>query len=72
MMNEIERKRLIQEAESLMEQYCDGCFLYKTLRSEKGRRIAHKFCIDQCTIGEKLKEYGNQLNNEHPSSILAK
>ncbi|MEH7109128.1 MULTISPECIES: zinc-finger domain-containing protein [Bacillaceae] len=52
---------LFSQVEKLMTQYCEGCFVHKTLKNENGRRTAHRFCISQCTVGEKLREYGDKL-----------
>jgi hypothetical protein len=56
------RRELLDHVEVLMNMYCEGCFLHKHLKKEGGRRVAHRFCITQCTIGEKLQEYGKKLN----------
>ncbi|MGJ7921846.1 zinc-finger domain-containing protein [Neobacillus sp. LXY-4] len=56
------RKQLFSEVEQLMNRYCSGCFLYEHLKNEKGRRGAHRFCISQCTVGEKIKSYGKKLS----------
>lgn len=61
-MKDLARKELISNMESLMGQYCEGCFLNQYLRKESGRRMAHRFCITQCTVGEKLKEFGKKLS----------
>jgi hypothetical protein len=61
-MKDIGRLELIENVESLMDQYCKGCFLKISLKQEGGRRFAHRFCITQCTVGEKLKEYGRKLS----------
>ncbi|CAH0347401.1 zinc-finger domain-containing protein [Bacillus sp. CECT 9360] len=55
------RKVIYSEVEAVLEDYCKDCFLYSTLRKEKGRNHAHKFCISQCTVGEKLKDIGHKL-----------
>ncbi|MEH7352726.1 zinc-finger domain-containing protein [Neobacillus drentensis] len=55
------RKELFNRVESLMNQYCEGCFLHQQLKREGGRRRAHRFCISECTIGERLQEYGEKL-----------
>lgn len=57
----VDRREIIFEAEKLMADYCDGCFLYKYHKKEKGRRYAHRFCISKCTIGEKIKLIGKKL-----------
>ncbi|WP_147533720.1 zinc-finger domain-containing protein [Bacillus marasmi] len=56
------RKQLFQELEQLMKHYCDGCFLHKHIKNNHGRRKAHRFCISECTVGEKIKGYGNKLS----------
>lgn len=56
------RKEVFTQLEILMGQYCEGCFLHQQLIKEGGRRMAHRFCISQCTVGEKLQEYGSKLN----------
>ncbi|MEC0612932.1 zinc-finger domain-containing protein, partial [Bacillus spizizenii] len=32
-------------------------------RKEFGKTYAHPFCINKCTVGEKLKAYGDVLTN---------
>jgi hypothetical protein len=59
---ELERKDILKETEELMEQYCKGCFLHRHHKKEKGKRYAHRFCITQCTIGDKIKECGSKLS----------
>ncbi|NHM29200.1 zinc-finger domain-containing protein [Neobacillus terrae] len=61
-MKEAERKVVLENVESIIGIYCDGCFLHRQIKQEKGRRQAHRFCISQCTVGEKLKEYGGKLS----------
>ncbi|WP_084374843.1 zinc-finger domain-containing protein [Neobacillus soli] len=60
-MKDLSRRKLFSQVESLMVQYCEGCFLHQHLKKEGGRRLAHRFCISQCTIGEQLQEYGKKL-----------
>lgn len=59
--NSLTRKELLEEVEQLMNHYCKGCFLNQHFKKEKGRRGAHRFCISECTVGEKLRSYGNRL-----------
>ncbi|WP_462411971.1 zinc-finger domain-containing protein [Neobacillus sp. Marseille-QA0830] len=61
-MNYAERKGLVNQVETLMMQYCDGCFLHSHIKRESGRRAAHRFCISQCTIGEKIQQCGKKLS----------
>ncbi|WP_442853234.1 zinc-finger domain-containing protein [Bacillus sp. EB01] len=60
----IERRQLFREINSLLVQYCDGCFLQKQNLADSGRRKSHKFCISQCTVGEQLKSLGDQLSGK--------
>ncbi|HJV17912.1 MAG TPA: zinc-finger domain-containing protein [Bacillales bacterium] len=60
-MKKLKRCTLMKKIESLMVEYCDGCFLNKHLKEESGRRFAHRFCISQCTVGNEMKEYGKKL-----------
>ncbi|GAA0348166.1 zinc-finger domain-containing protein [Bacillus carboniphilus] len=55
------RKVIFEELEEIMTTYCEGCFVYKTLRKEKGKTFAHRFCISKCTVGEKIQKYGKKL-----------
>lgn len=57
----MDRKKTIEEAETLMNDMCKGCFVYQQFKKDFGRRRAHKFCITQCTVGEKLKKLGERL-----------
>jgi hypothetical protein len=62
LVKDIVRKELLNQVERIMQQYCEGCFLHRHLKKEGGRRAAHQFCISQCTVGEKLQEYGKKLS----------
>ncbi|OXS80223.1 zinc-finger domain-containing protein [Domibacillus enclensis] len=56
------RTEVFLEVEELLNTYCKDCLVKSTLRKEKGKMAAHKFCITECTIGEKLKQYGDKLS----------
>ncbi|WP_075982060.1 zinc-finger domain-containing protein [Bacillus massilinigeriensis] len=58
----MDRKKLLEEMDHIMTYFCESCFIHKYHRVENGRRYAHRFCITQCTIGEKLKCYGQRLS----------
>ncbi|MEH7335907.1 zinc-finger domain-containing protein [Neobacillus drentensis] len=62
-MKDQARKELLSQVENMINHYCAGCFLHQYLKKEGGRRAAHRFCISQCTVGEKLQEYGKKLTN---------
>jgi hypothetical protein len=61
-MKDLKRHDLVEKIDLLTVTYCEGCFLYKHLKQESGRRQAHRFCISQCTVGQKIQECGNNLN----------
>jgi hypothetical protein len=56
------RKKIYEELEEILS-FCEGCFLQKHFRKEKGKAFAHQFCLSQCTIGEKLRQLGKELTN---------
>ncbi|WP_285869448.1 zinc-finger domain-containing protein [Mesobacillus maritimus] len=55
------RKQVLEEVESLMNTYCNECFLKKQLKKDYGKRYAHQFCINNCTVGEQIKVCGEKL-----------
>ncbi|MBT2699341.1 zinc-finger domain-containing protein [Bacillus sp. ISL-40] len=61
-MKDLNKRQLLVHVESLMVQYCEGCFLHQHLKKEGGRRAAHRFCISKCTVGEQLQVYGKKLS----------
>jgi hypothetical protein len=58
----MKRKKIYAEVEEILS-FCEDCFLQKHFRKEKGRTFAHQFCLSQCTVGEKLRQLGNELIN---------
>ncbi|WP_108671191.1 zinc-finger domain-containing protein [Peribacillus acanthi] len=56
------RKRIFNEVQDVLTSYCEGCFVYSHHRKELGRNNAHKFCITNCTVGQKLKTIGKKLS----------
>lgn len=56
------KKAMLKQVDSLLNTYCDGCFLHKQNVLDNGRTYAHRFCINQCTVGESLKQIGANLN----------
>ncbi|MDI2589022.1 MULTISPECIES: zinc-finger domain-containing protein [unclassified Psychrobacillus] len=53
--------QIINEIDLIMQKYCDGCFVRTQLRKDKGKTIAHQFCIHSCTVGEEIKQKGEKL-----------
>ncbi|RWU14483.1 zinc-finger domain-containing protein [Anoxybacillus flavithermus] len=58
MMN---RKDVLLRINELLDTYCEECFVKRALRKEYGKLYAQSFCIQTCTIGEKMKQYGQLL-----------
>ncbi|MFC4322744.1 zinc-finger domain-containing protein [Litchfieldia salsa] len=56
------RKKLIEEVGEILDTYCKDCFLKAQNRKEFGKAYAQTFCINKCTVGETLKEYGKRLS----------
>ncbi|NCU17254.1 zinc-finger domain-containing protein [Pallidibacillus pasinlerensis] len=48
--------------------YCDGCFVARHFRKEKGKRYAHNFCINECTVGLEIQKIGQRLSGENSNS----
>ncbi len=59
MLNE---KQIRMEVGEILDTYCKECFLQAYFRKEYGKKKAQTFCIKQCTVGQKLKMYGDQLS----------
>jgi Zinc-finger len=59
--NEIDRKGIVVKVNELLDTYCNECLLKAHFRKEHGKRKAHRFCIEKCTVGEQLKQFGEQL-----------
>jgi len=57
----MERKLILEEIDNLIKNYCDGCFVYKHFRKDHSQKFAQSFCINKCTVGEKIKDMGKQL-----------
>ncbi|WP_075617756.1 zinc-finger domain-containing protein [Paenisporosarcina indica] len=53
---------VIREIDEMLETYCDGCFIKRELKTNGGKAVAHRFCIDHCTVGEQLRFLGIELN----------
>lgn len=54
---------LMDKVNDLLDTYCTDCFLRKYLRRTYGKNHAQRFCIQQCSVGDELKTYGNMLIN---------
>ncbi len=61
-MEQLKKVKVIREIDDLLETYCDGCFIRRELKSNGGKKMAHRFCIHSCTVGEQLQFLGQELN----------
>ena len=57
----MDKKTAVKELTDLQDTYFSDFFIKKHFRNEFVKKYAHSFCIQQCTVGEKIKEYGNAL-----------
>lgn len=52
---------VMSSIDEMMDMYCNECLVIKELRKTRGKQSAHKFCIEQCTVGEHLQFLGKEL-----------
>lgn len=52
---------IMEEIDELMDRYCDKCLVKQALSEERGKKSAHRFCIKECTIGEKIQWMGKEM-----------
>jgi Protein of unknown function (DUF2602). len=51
----------LEHMDSILQTYCEGCFLYQYFKQEMGKRQAYQFCIQSCTVGQSLQKIGQRL-----------
>jgi len=61
-MKQLNKLTVINEIDDLLETYCDGCFIKRELKINGGKTLAHRFCINSCTVGDQLQFLGQELN----------
>ncbi len=57
------KRQTLQEISEILDTYCVDCLLKKHFREEYGKNYAHSFCINKCTVGQKIKKVGEKLSN---------
>lgn len=57
-MNKID---VMKDIDELTDTYCVDCPIRKVLRASVGKSKAHRFCIESCSVGERLQFLGNEL-----------
>ncbi|MFC5559210.1 zinc-finger domain-containing protein [Ureibacillus thermophilus] len=55
------KSAVIKDIDELIDTYCIDCPIKRDLRQTRGKAGAHRFCIEQCSIGEQLQFLGNEL-----------
>ncbi|MBM7663252.1 hypothetical protein JOC85_004123 [Bacillus mesophilus] len=58
----MKQRKAIVEVSEILDTFCESCFVHSYFKKEYGKCKAHKFCIKECTVGQKLKEYGRILS----------
>ena len=62
MMNKID---VMKDIDELTDMYCVDCLVIRDLRKSRGKQGAHRFCIEQCTVGEQLQFLGQEMMKIH-------
>lgn len=57
----IEKVTVMKDIDELHDTYCSDCLVIQQLRKERGKTRAHRFCIEACSVGEKLQFLGEEL-----------
>ena len=52
---------VIKDIDQMTDTYCNDCPVKRELRNNRGKSGAHRFCIEQCSVGAHLKFLGNEL-----------
>nr|WP_106778807.1 zinc-finger domain-containing protein [Lysinibacillus timonensis] len=55
------KNTVIKDIDELTDTYCEDCPVRRELRNTRGKSGAHRFCIEQCSVGEQLQFLGNEL-----------
>ena len=58
MMNKVD---VMKDIDELTDTYCTDCLVIRDLRKTRGKQGAHRFCIEQCTVGEQLQFLGQEM-----------
>ncbi|MGR3764761.1 zinc-finger domain-containing protein [Rossellomorea sp. NS-SX7] len=57
----MDRRQVVDKVDELIDTYCSDCLLKAYFRKEFSKARAHRFCIEECTVGEQIKSYGDKL-----------
>ncbi len=56
------KKQIRTEVHNTVQLYCEDCMLYQHFCQIHSRAYAHNFCVNECSVGEKLQKYGEKLS----------
>lgn len=45
------KSAVIKDIDELIDTFCIDCPIKKELRQTRGKAGAHRFCIEQCSVG---------------------
>lgn len=57
----MDKSAVIKDIDELIDTYCIDCPIKKALRHTRGKTGAHRFCIEECSVGEQLQFLGKEL-----------
>ncbi|HWL23996.1 MAG TPA: zinc-finger domain-containing protein [Ureibacillus sp.] len=55
------KNTVIKDIDEITDTYCNDCPIKRELRGSRGKSGAHRFCIEQCSVGAQLRFLGNEL-----------
>lgn len=61
----MDKSAIIKDIDELNDLYCIDCPIKKELRQTRGKAGAHRFCVEQCSVGEQLQFLGRELLKIH-------
>ncbi|MFS0614775.1 zinc-finger domain-containing protein [Lederbergia ruris] len=61
----MQRIELLNEMDQVLDTYCKDCFLKSHFRQTYGKNYAHRFCIQNCTVGQELQKLGHTLMKKY-------
>ncbi|UXR70609.1 MULTISPECIES: zinc-finger domain-containing protein [unclassified Staphylococcus] len=56
-----EKRQAIETIDTLMADYCTQCLIKSHLRKEESKTSAHHFCINECSVGQRIQALGKYL-----------
>ena len=60
----MDKQKVIMEVSHILDTYCQDCFLRRHLRETFGKNHAQRFCINDCSVGDRLQQCGKYLTKD--------